>query len=68
MRRYQKRLAEGIGWKEKDLTIGHAVICTIIPALSQVAFAYFLKTSLVKLQLMHLWDIKDSILLKEFSV
>ncbi|MEK6812458.1 MAG: hypothetical protein AABX76_02765 [Nanoarchaeota archaeon] len=41
MRRYQKRLAEGIGWKEKDLTIGHAVICTIIPALSQTAFAYF---------------------------
>ncbi len=39
IRRYQKKLAEGIGWPEKDLTIRHALYWTVIPAVFQTTVA-----------------------------
>ncbi len=42
IRRYQKKLAEGIGWPEKDLTIRHALYWTVIPALFQTDVALYL--------------------------
>ena len=36
MRRYQKPLAEKLGWEEKDSTIRNAVYCGILPALGYV--------------------------------
>ena len=41
IRTYQKKLAEGIGWHEKDLTIRHALYWTVIPAVFQTVVASY---------------------------
>ena len=41
IRRFQRRIANEIGWEEKNLTIANAAICGVVPSVFVLAGNYF---------------------------